>query len=91
MRIYTKIYHNIFSIIQDPTEFLDLSGQKLTSADTIIIGTLLAENPHIRRVDLRDNDFGGTEGENFIAYALERNPRLALVISNNYIVKKYGF
>ena len=62
----------------DRVEVMNLSGQKLTSADTIVIGSLLAENPHIKKIDLRDNEFAMSEGENFIAYALERNPRLVL-------------
>ena len=60
------------------TQILDLSGMKLTSIDAIIIGSLIAENSHLKLINLKDNCFGGTEGENFVAYALERNPGLKL-------------
>jgi hypothetical protein len=64
----------------DPVESLDLSGMKLTSIDAIIIGSLIAENHHLKMINLKNNCFGGSEGENFVAYALERNTDLTLDI-----------
>lgn len=57
---------------------LDLSNSELTSMDAIVIGILVAENPHIRSLNLSNNNFSSTEGENFIATALDQNKTLKL-------------
>jgi len=62
----------------EKVKHFDFSGQKLNSADAILIGGLLAENPHVRTILLENNDFANSEGENFISYALERNHLLKL-------------
>ena len=72
------------------TRNIDLSNQKLTSSDTIIIGGLLADNPHARVLNLKENDFAKSEGENFIAYALERNPLLVLDLAKWPAGKMYS-
>jgi hypothetical protein len=62
----------------DPVEYLDLSGLNLTSIEAIVVGSLIAENSHLKVINLKGNRFGNTEGENFVAYALERNTELQL-------------
>ena len=62
------------------SKYLNLSNQSLKSIDCIIIGLILSENNNntINQINLIDNDFADTEGENYIAYALERNNKLSL-------------
>lgn len=62
----------------DPVSFLNLSGKGLTSVDTIIIGSLIAENKKLTLINLKNNNFASSDGENFIAYALDRNLQLNL-------------
>jgi hypothetical protein len=74
-----KAYLPIQSLLGfEKVKHFDFSGQELTSVDAIIIGGLLAENPHARTLYIENNKFSNSEGENFIAYALERNPLLKL-------------
>jgi hypothetical protein len=61
-----------------PPRFLDLSSRGITNMDAIIIGSLVADNSVLRKINLRGNNFASTEGENFVAYALEKNRRLQL-------------
>jgi len=59
-----------------PTERLDLSRKNLTSSDAIVVGGIISENPALHSVCLHGNDFPASEGENWIAFALGRNPNL---------------
>jgi hypothetical protein len=74
----------------DSVEFLDLSNMKLNSIDTIIVGSLISENSCLKSINLRGNDFGGTEGENFVAYALERNVDLKLDLASWPAMQMYS-
>lgn len=65
-----------------PTRRLDLSYRHMMNADAIIVGSLVADNKVLRILNLRGNQFQSTEGENFIAYALEKNTRLKLDLVN---------
>jgi hypothetical protein len=65
----------------EPVQYLDFSGMKLTSSDAIVIGSLVAENFKLKKINLVNNEFNNSEGENFIAYALEHNPSLSLDFS----------
>lgn len=58
---------------------IDLSNKNLNSADAIVVGILVSENVYLKTLNLRDNNFAETEGENFIAYALEKNKDVRLV------------
>ena len=57
---------------------VDVSNKGCTSCDAIIIGKILAENNFIKCISLHGNLFSATEGENWIAYALNRNPSLKI-------------
>lgn len=61
-----------------PTERLDLSRKNLTSSDAIVVGGIIAENSVLQAVSLHGNDFPASEGENWIAFALGRNPNLKI-------------
>ena len=62
-----------------PNEFhLDLANMKLTSCDAIVIGKLVAENSVAKTIELQGNNFAATEGENWIAYALNRNTSMKI-------------
>lgn len=62
----------------DPVSTLNFSNMELTSVDTIVIGSLIAENKNLKLINLKNNNFASSDGENFIAYALDRNLQLKL-------------
>jgi hypothetical protein len=74
----------------DPVDYLDMSSMKLNSIDTIVIGSLIAENRSLKKINLRDNCFAATEGENFVAYALERNVGLKLDLDSWSAAQMYS-
>ena len=52
---------------------LDLSNKNYKGIDAIVIGGLMAQNRFLTEICLEGNDFAGSEGENWIAYALEHS------------------
>lgn len=64
--------------VLEPTYHLDLSYRSIGSADAIIIGMLLINNPILRTLNLKGNDFNTTEGESWISAALDGNPSVCL-------------
>ena len=50
------------------SRFIDLSNRQLTTADTIVIGGLLADNPHVRKLNLKDNSFANSEGSVHVVF-----------------------
>jgi hypothetical protein len=57
---------------------MDLSNSNLVSSDATVIGVLVAENPYLRTVCLKGNYFNKTDGETWIANAINKNPNLCL-------------
>lgn len=57
---------------------LDLSNSNLLSSDATVIGVLIAENPYLRTICLKGNYFNKTDGETWIANAINKNPGVCL-------------
>lgn len=75
-----KTFLPIQQLIGSPhsKRYLNLANQQLTSIDTVVIGILVSENPFLYKLHLKDNSFAESEGECYIAFALERNQKLSL-------------
>lgn len=57
---------------------LDLSDSNLVSSDATVVGVLIAENPYLRTICLKGNYFNKTDGETWIANAINKNPNVCL-------------
>jgi len=57
---------------------LDLSNRGYKSIHAIIIGVLIAYNENLTDLNLGGNKFGNTEGENYVAFGLKKNPKISL-------------
>ena len=57
---------------------VDLSNKQMTSSDAIVVGALIADNSYLQSISLHGNNFAASEGENWIAYALNRNTTLKI-------------
>jgi hypothetical protein len=75
-----QVLHSIATPVHGSAQMysLDLSNSNLVSSDATVIGVLIAENPFLRTVCLKGNYFNKTDGETWIANAINKNPRLCL-------------